>query len=121
MNISKFLEIIKSKLVIIAIVILSTSCNNTDQMNNKKNRNIIDKSQKSQEKELIKVKIRCNNKLIKEYINKGWQIEKKAERNVTCTWKSITANSSCDIEKDKGCKLTVPDKIGKEYIYTLSR
>ena len=36
-----------------------------------------------------------------------------------CTWKSVPATKGCDMEKDKGCKITKPDKIGEEKIYLL--
>ena len=35
------------------------------------------------------------------------------------TWKSVPATKDCDMDKDKGCKITKPDKIGKETIYLL--
>ena len=31
--------------------------------------------------------------------------------------KSSPATKDCDIERDKGCKITKPDKIGEERIY----
>ena len=38
-----------------------------------------------------------------------------------CTWKSVHATKDCDMEKDKGCKITKPDKIGEEKIYLLEK
>ena len=38
-----------------------------------------------------------------------------------CTWKSVPATKDCDMEKDKGCKITKPDKIGEEKIYLLEK
>ena len=35
--------------------------------------------------------------------------------------KSVPATKDCDMEKDKGCKLTKPDKIGEEKIYLLEK
>ena len=32
-----------------------------------------------------------------------------------------SATKNCDMEKDKGCKITKPDRIGEEKIYLLEK
>ena len=51
----------------------------------------------------------------------GWTILKEDSKEKICTWKSVPATKDCDMEKDKGCKLTKPDKIGEEKIYLLEK
>ena len=48
-------------------------------------------------------------------------IIKEDSQEKICTWKSVPANEACDMEKDKGCKITKPDKIGLEKIYLLEK
>ena len=69
----------------------------------------------------LEIKFTCTKDTIKKYLEKGWIIDHKKERDVTCTWKSIPASKNCDMDKDKGCKLTVPDKRGKEVTYYLKQ
>ena len=42
-------------------------------------------------------------------------------KKVHILWKSFPASKDCDMEKDKGCKITTPDEIGEETIYLLER
>ena len=51
----------------------------------------------------------------------GWIIMKEDIQEKVCTWKSVPLTKDCDMEKDKGCKLTKPDKIGEEKIYLLEK
>ena len=46
---------------------------------------------------------------------------KKDSQEKICTWKSVPATKDCDMEKDKGCKITKPDRIGEETIYLLEK
>ena len=41
-------------------------------------------------------------------LNDGWIIVEEYTEEKVCTWKSFPATEDCDIEKDKGCKITVP-------------
>ena len=68
-----------------------------------------------------KVSIACNRGDIKSYIDKGWKIVSQQKDEVPCTWKTEKANRKCNIELDKGCRITVPDKMGEEIIYNLER
>ena len=58
---------------------------------------------------------------IKVYVDKGWKISNSISKEVTCTWKTQKANRKCNIDKDKGCRITVPDKMGLEIKYNLER
>ena len=69
----------------------------------------------------ITVKVLCNKGTIQSYLDSGWRVIDRKEKDITCSWKTIQATKGCNLEKDKGCRITVPDKKGKETIYTLTR
>jgi len=73
------------------------------------------------ERKRMEIKFSCGEKGISEYLDDGWIILKEDSQEKICTWKSIPANKDCDMEKDKGCKITKPDKIGEEKIYLLEK
>ena len=73
------------------------------------------------EKKTMEIKFSCGEDGISEYLDDGWIILKEDSQEKICTWKSIPATKDCDMEKDKGCKITKPDKIGKEKIYLLEK
>tara|TARA_Y100000589_G_scaffold331952_1_gene388136 strand:+ start:2677 stop:2985 length:309 start_codon:yes stop_codon:yes gene_type:complete len=101
------------------ILLFLSSCNglkNQKEINIKENKLI-----RNEGKEKLKVSVACKKSNIDNYISKGWRITKEYSEEKICSWKSVPANKNCDMEKDKGCKLTVPDKIGKEIIYFLER
>ena len=58
---------------------------------------------------------------LEQYINDGWKIKKEYSEQKVCSWKTIAATKDCDLEKDKGCKIVQPDKIGEERIYLLEK
>ena len=58
---------------------------------------------------------------LEKYINDGWNIKKEYSEEKVCSWKTIAASKDCDLEKDKGCKIIQPDKIGEERIYLLEK
>ena len=76
---------------------------------------------KNSEKEKIEIKFSCGEDGIEEYLDNGWIILKEDSQEKICTWKSFPATKDCDMEKDKGCKLTKPDKIGEEKTYLLEK
>ena len=60
--------------------------------------------------------------ILKKYLsNKGWNIKKEYSEEKVCSWKTIAASKDCDLEKDKGCKIVQPDKIGEEKFYLLEK
>ena len=104
------------------ILIFLTSCKKTV---NKKE--LIKESVDPKGEQLIKAKNKmevrysCGEDGISEFINNGWVIVQQYTEEKICTWKSIPATKDCDIEKDKGCKITLPDKIGEEKVYLLEK
>ena len=70
----------------------------------------------------IEIIISCEeDSNLEKYINDGWKIQKEYSEEKVCSWKTIAASENCNLEKDKGCKLIRPDKIGKETIYLLEK
>ena len=73
------------------------------------------------EKKRMEIKFSCGDDGISEYLDAGWIILKEDSQEKICTWKSFPATKDCDMEKDKGCKITKPDKIGVEKTYILEK
>ena len=73
------------------------------------------------EKKRMEIKFSCGEDRISKYLDDGWIILKEDSQEKICTWKSFPATKDCDMEKDKGCKITKPDKIGEEKIYLLEK
>ena len=70
----------------------------------------------------IEIIISCGeDSNLAKYINDGWNIKKEYSEEKVCSWKTIPATEDCDLEKDKGCKIVQPDKIGEERIYLLEK
>ena len=116
------MNIIKQFSKVILIVILLSSCktsiNKEDPIKNLE-KNINDIS--SSEKKRMEIKFSCGEDGISEYLEDGWKILKEDSQEKICTWKSVPATKDCNMEKDKGCKITKPDKIGEEKIYLLEK
>ena len=111
------MNIIKRFSQIILIAIFLSSCmksiKNEDPMKNLK-KNINENS--NTEKKRMEIKFSCGDDGISEYLDDGWKILKEESQEKICTWKSVPATKDCNMEKDKGCKITKPDKIGEEKI-----
>jgi len=109
-----------SKIILIAIFLSScrTSINKEYPLKNLEN-NINENT--NSEKERLEIKISCEEDGISEYLDDGWKILKEDSQEKVCTWKSVPATKDCNMEKDKGCKITKPDKIGEEKIYLLEK
>ncbi len=105
-------------LVLIFLTSCRTSTNNDDTIfNSEENINMNTNS----EKQRMEIKFSCGEDGISEYLNNGWTLLKEDSQEKICTWKSVPATKDCDMEKDKGCKITKPDKIGEEKIYLLEK
>ena len=82
-------------------------------------------NQKSQQIKVLKSKMEvrysCGEDGISEFLNDGWIIAEEYTEEKICPWKSFPATKDCDMEKDKGCKITTPDKIGEEKVYLLEK
>ena len=104
------------------ILILITSCKRTlNQDEFIKNSEDKKNDLTTNSKKKMEVRFSCEEDGISELLNKGWTIVEEYTEEKICTWKSVPANKKCDMEKDKGCKITIPDKIGKEKIYLLEK
>ena len=104
------------------ILLLMTSCKSLIKEDSK----IIEPSNKSlesniEEKQRIEIRVSCGEGDVSKFLKEGWVIVKEFTEEKVCTWKSFPANKSCNMEKDKGCKITEPDEIGKETIYLLEK
>ena len=116
------MRIIKQFSRIFLIVIFLTSCKTSIKKDNpliNSEGNINENS--NSEKKRMEIKFSCGEDRISEYLNDGWIILKEDSQEKICTWKSFPATKDCDMEKDKGCKITKPDKIGEEKTYILEK
>ena len=105
-------------LVLIFLTSCKTSINDDNSINIPKE-NINENN--NSEKKRIEIKFSCGKDGISKYLDDGWVILKEDSQEKICTWISIPATKDCDMEKDKGCKITKPDKIGEEKIYLLEK
>ena len=107
---------------IIFLSLLLTSCSVKDYLIQTKsnNENNLKSNSKSNNKKL-EITISCGKGSIDKFINEGWIVKKKYSEEKICSWKSVPANNKCDIDLDKGCKITKPDKIGEEVFYLLEK
>ena len=107
---------------IVLITILLSSCRNSiNEEYPLKNLEENINEQNYSEKKRIEIKFSCGEDGISEYLDDGWIILKEDSQEKICTWKSVPASKDCDMEKDKGCKITKPDKIGEEKFYLLEK
>ena len=118
----KEMNLIKQFLQIILIAVFLSSCRTSiDKENQRKNSENNINEISSSEKKRMEIKFSCEEDGISEYLDDGWNILKEESREKICTWKSVPATKDCNMEKDKGCKITQPDKIGEEKIYLLEK
>ena len=108
------MKTLKNFLRIFIFLFLLTSCRTTINKDNP----IINSEEKlfednNSEKKRMEIKFSCGENGISEYLEDGWIIVKEDSQEKICTWKSIPATKDCNMEKDKGCRITKPDKIGE--------
>ena len=73
-------------------------------------------------KNSIEITVSCGeNSNLEKYINEGWAIKQEYSEEKVCSWKTVAASKDCDLEKDKGCKIVKPDRVGKEKIFLLEK
>jgi len=109
----------KSWLILIGVTSLIGGCALVDKLEG-----VITPEKNIIEKTVAKTKtvsLACKRGNIKDYEEKGWKVIDSEEKEIPCTWKTKKARPGCNLEKDKGCRITVPDKMGKEIIYTLEK
>ena len=111
-------QIFQVFLVLTFLTSCRTSINNEESLINS-DENINENSYL--EKKRMEIRFSCGDDGISEYLDDGWIILKEDSQEKICTWKSVPATKDCDMEKDKGCKITKPDKIGEEKIYLLEK
>ena len=104
------------------IIFLLTSCrtvsnNDSPSIRSDENNN----ENTNSEKKRMEIKFSCGDNGISEYLDNGWTIIEEESKEKICTWKSFPATKDCNMEKDKGCKITKPDKFGEEKIYLLEK
>tara|TARA_B100001027_G_scaffold6381_1_gene4166 strand:+ start:110 stop:460 length:351 start_codon:yes stop_codon:yes gene_type:complete len=109
-----------SQIILFAIVLSSCGKSNNKEYPLKNLEENINKISNS-EKKKMEIKFSCGEDGISEYLDDGWNILKEESQEKICTWKSVPATKNCNMEKDKGCKITKPDKIGEEKIYLLEK
>ena len=109
-----------SQLLLVAIFLTScrTLIDKESPLNNSEENNY---ENINSEIKRMEIKFSCGEEGISEYLNNGWIIVEEDSQEKICTWKSVPATKDCDMEKDKGCKITKPDKIGEEKIYLLEK
>ena len=116
------MNIIKKFSQIILIAILLSSCRTSINKEYPiKNMEKFIKENPNPEKKRMEIKFSCGEDGIAAYLDDGWKILKEDFQEKICTWKSVPATKDCNMEKDKGCKITKPDKIGVEKIYILEK
>tara|TARA_Y100000589_G_C26798045_1_gene484569 strand:+ start:70 stop:423 length:354 start_codon:yes stop_codon:yes gene_type:complete len=111
------------KIYIFFILILVSSCSRDLDLKNSRQKSnpTINNKEILNSKDKLEITISCDEGNIEEYLQKGWKITKEYSQEKVCSWKSVPANDTCDIDKDKGCKIITPDKVGNEIIYLLEK
>ena len=110
-----------SKFIVLAIAMLVSSCKSISKL---REINIPKFNSNNVEKSIIEKKtiaISCNKGNIKSYTDEGWLIKDTKTQEVVCSWKTKAAKKGCNIDKDKGCKITIPDQMGEQKIFFLER
>ena len=106
----------------IFITFLLTSCSVKDHLiQTKQNNENNIKSNSNNINKKLEISISCGKGSIDKFISEGWVVKNKYSEEKICSWKSVPANSKCDINIDKGCKIKKPDKIGVEVFYLLEK
>ena len=113
-----FFKLTQLSFMVIILSSCKTSINNEELIKNSENpKSELINTAKSK----MELRFSCGDDGISEFLNDGWIIVEERSEEKICTWKSIPASKDCDIEKDKGCKITIPDKIGEEKVYFLEK
>ena len=114
-------NIIRFSSLLVGLLIISSckTLTNKDTFIDESKENI--KKHSSSDKNQLEIRFSCGEDGISKYTDDGWVVVKEYSEEKICTWKSVPATKDCNLEKDKGCKITMPDKIGQEKIYLLER
>ena len=108
---------------LLPIILLLNSCQSSikEKPTIKKPEEIFMEKSSSMENLKMEIRFSCGENGLTKYLDDGWEIVEEYSEEKICTWKSLPATKDCDMEKDKGCKITQPDKIGEERIYILEK
>ena len=107
--------------IFLLLIFLSSCKSSINKENSIINKEDTISENNNSEKKRMEIKFSCGEDGISEYLEDGWIILKEDSQEKICTWKSVPASKDCDMEKDKGCKITKPNKIGEEKIYLLEK
>ncbi len=88
---------------------------------NKQDESDLNKNNNIEIIESIEISIICNKESINKYLKKGWKIQSSSTSEVPCTWKTQNSTPNCNLKRDKGCSITVPDTMGKKTTYILTK
>ena len=113
-----FINLTQFFFIILILASCKTSVNNEELIKNSED---LKSDQINTVKRKMEIKFSCGEDEISGFLNDGWIIVEEYSEEKICTWKSIPATKDCDMEKDKGCKIKIPDKIGVEKIYLLEK
>ena len=113
-----FIKLTRLFLLLIFLTSCKTTVNKEDSIKGSKEKK---SEQLVGAKSKMEVRYSCGEDGISEFINNGWVILEEYTEEKICTWKSLPATKDCDMEKDKGCKITIPDKLGEEKVYILEK
>tara|TARA_B100000674_G_scaffold428337_1_gene383544 strand:- start:147 stop:482 length:336 start_codon:yes stop_codon:yes gene_type:complete len=105
---------------LIFLALLLSSCGLKDYLIQTKPNSENNINSNKKEKKL-EITISCGKGSIDKFISEGWVVTKKYSEEKICSWKSVPANNKCDMDLDKGCKITKPDNIGVEVFYILEK
>ena len=114
----KFIKLAQLLLILIFLTSCKTTPNEEELIKDSTDKKI---EQLNTTKNKMEVRYSCGEEGISEFLNDGWTIVEEYTEEKICTWKSFPATKDCDMEKDKGCKITTPDKIGEEKVYLLEK
>ena len=115
----------KLKTSVYPILFLSfilSGCNLKDRLSSYINNPLLPKlgTEKTTITEQETVYIFCEEGDIQDYLDKGWEITDTEVELVPCSWKTEKSRPGCNL-KDKGCKISVPDKMGEQIKYLLEK
>jgi len=67
------------------------------------------------------ISISCGKRNIEDYIIDGWEINSREDKEAICSWKVKKSTPGCNLDRDKGCRVLIPDERGTEVKYYLER
>ena len=107
---------------LLLLLLFLTSCKTSVKEEIPSNYSQDENSEKvNKENNKLEIRVACEKGGISEYLDNGWVIVEEFSEEKICSWKSFPATKDCDMEKDKGCKITRPDEIGEEKVYILEK